>query len=114
MPEIEVTIFRHRARPDEFAVSPDLNGRFLREFFRQQTISTDTGLPGSEIAAWLEAFERDGYRLLLPGGPRFTEIEGISDPRSPLRHAYVAALRLLLAICLCPRRKIHAGIRLLG
>jgi hypothetical protein len=88
MPEIEVTIFRHRARPDEFAVSPDLNGRFLPnrdewEFFRQQTISTDTGLPGSEIAAWLEAFERDGYRLLLPGGPRFTEIEGISDPRSP-------------------------------
>jgi hypothetical protein len=88
MPEIEVTIFRHRARPDEFAISPDPNGRFLPngdewEFFRQQTINTDTGLPGSEIGAWLEAFERDGYRLLLPGGPRFTEIEGVSDPRPP-------------------------------
>jgi hypothetical protein len=41
IPEIHVTIFRHRARPEEFAVSPDPNGRFLPnraewEFFRQQ------------------------------------------------------------------------------
>jgi hypothetical protein len=37
---------------------------------RQNIIDTDQVLPGSEIAAWLEAFRRLGYCILEPDGPR--------------------------------------------
>jgi hypothetical protein len=72
MPEIQITFYRHRTRPDEFAASPDPNGVVFPnpnewEVFRQQIINTDAVLPRSEVATWLETFERHGYCLLRRG-----------------------------------------------
>jgi hypothetical protein len=39
------------------------------ELERQDIINTDRVEPGTEIAAWLEAFRRLGYCVLEPSGP---------------------------------------------
>ena len=47
---------------------------------RQDIINTDLVEPGTEIAAWLEAFRRLGYCILEPGLPRLakdTQVTGL-------------------------------------
>jgi hypothetical protein len=75
MTQLLVTFYRHRTRPGVVAVSPVSNNLVLPEpddwdLERQNIIDTDQVLPGSEIAAWLEAFRRLGYCILEPDGPR--------------------------------------------
>jgi hypothetical protein len=75
MTRLLVTFYRHRTRPGVVAVSPVSNNLVLPEpddweLERQDIINTDQVLPGSEIAAWLEAFRRLGYCILEPSGPR--------------------------------------------
>jgi hypothetical protein len=75
MTQLLVTFYRHRTRPGGVAVSPVSNNLVLPEpddwdLERQNIIDTDQVLPGSEIAAWLEAFRRLGYCILEPDGPR--------------------------------------------
>ena len=53
------------------------------ELERQDIINTDRVEPGTEIAAWLEAFRRLGYCVLEPSGPGLAKSEGDADPRPP-------------------------------
>ena len=77
MTRLLVTFYRHRTRPGVVAVSPVSTNLVFPEpddweLDRQDIINTDRVLPGSEIAAWLEAFRRLGYCVLDPddAGPR--------------------------------------------
>ena len=74
MSRLQVTFYRHRTRPGVIAVSPVSTNLVFPEpddweLERQDIINTDRVEPGTEIAAWLEAFRRLGYCVLEPSGP---------------------------------------------
>ncbi len=65
MTRLQVTFYRHRTRPGVIAVSPVSTNLVFPEpddweLERQDIINTDLVEPGTEIAAWLEAFRRLG------------------------------------------------------
>ena len=78
MPRLQVTFYRHRTRPGVSAVSPVSTNLVFPEpddweLERQDIINTDLVEPGTEIAAWLEAFRRLGYCILEPSLPRLAK-----------------------------------------
>jgi hypothetical protein len=90
MTRLLVTFYRHRTRPGVVAVSPVSNNLVFPEpddweLERQDIINTDQVLPGSEIAAWLEAFRRLGYCILERGDPRAPNSEAKRPPRKRRR-----------------------------
>lgn len=88
MSRLQVTFYRHRTRPGVIAVSPVSTNLVFPEpddweLERQDIINTDRVEPGTEIAAWLEAFRRLGYCVREPSGPGLARSEGDADPRPP-------------------------------
>ena len=88
MSRLQVTFYRHRTRPGVIAVSPVSTNLVFPEpddweLERQDIINTDRVEPGTEIAAWLEAFRRLGYCVLEPSGPGVAKSQSEADPRPP-------------------------------
>ena len=76
MPRLQVTFYRHRTRPGVIAVSPVSTNLVFPEpddweLERQDIINTDLVEPGTEIAAWLEAFRRLGYLAIVSWSQAF-------------------------------------------
>ena len=93
MSRLQVTFYRHRTRPGVIAVSPVSTNLVFPEpddweLERQDIINTDRVEPGTEIAAWLEAFRLLGYCVLEPSGPGLAK-SGDADPRASAKAALI-------------------------